>query len=94
MDEAALTAAGVEIVTFTTTFKALQWTAPTLGEWRLDLAPIESATITVLATSSLDFLATFSLLDATPPHPHYHPTEGQPLMSEYIHTYIRQTVTF
>ncbi|XP_045138777.1 uncharacterized protein LOC123520518 [Portunus trituberculatus] len=26
-------------------------------------------------------LASFSLLDATPPHPHYRPTEGQPLIN-------------
>ncbi|XP_050738673.1 von Willebrand factor A domain-containing protein 7-like [Eriocheir sinensis] len=81
MDDVALAAAGVEVVTFTSNFKALRWTAPTLGEWSLDLAPNEPTTITVLATSSLDFLATFAMLDPTPPHPHYRPTEGQPLMN-------------
>nr|XP_045594468.1 von Willebrand factor A domain-containing protein 7-like isoform X1 [Procambarus clarkii] len=81
MDRASLEATGVvEVVSYTTTFKAVRWPTPVYGEWTISTVGADSYSVTVLATSPIDFLAGFSVLDPNPPHPHYQPIDGRPLM--------------
>ncbi|XP_042877878.1 von Willebrand factor A domain-containing protein 7-like [Penaeus japonicus] len=80
-DKASLeTTPGVEVIAHTSTFMAVRFVAPRHGLWRLVAnAVADSYAIVVSATSSLDFLGDFALLDPSPPHPHYRKTEGRPL---------------
>ncbi|XP_071536581.1 von Willebrand factor A domain-containing protein 7-like [Panulirus ornatus] len=82
MDKAGLESTpGVVVVSHTNTFKAVTWTSPRYGLWSLTTDAPEAYSIAVVATSSLDFLADFSVLDPSPPHPHYRLVEGRPLMN-------------
>ncbi|XP_063588366.1 von Willebrand factor A domain-containing protein 7-like isoform X2 [Penaeus indicus] len=81
-DKGALEATpGVEVVSHTGTFLAVRFLAPRYGLWKLsvDSAYASAYALAVSATSSLDFLGDFALLDPSPPHPHYRKTEGRPL---------------
>ncbi|XP_037789385.1 von Willebrand factor A domain-containing protein 7-like [Penaeus monodon] len=79
-DEAALAATpGVEVVSHTGTFLAVRFLAPRYGLWQLSVSAAGDYALAVSATSALDFLGDFALLDPSPPHPHYRKTEGRPL---------------
>ncbi|KAK7087106.1 hypothetical protein SK128_001407 [Halocaridina rubra] len=81
LDPAALdTMNDVEVVSHTDTFKAIKWTAPNYGDWELVTDSSGNYSVSVIATSTLDFLGDFAILDPSPPHPHYRQTEGRPLM--------------
>ncbi|XP_042211939.1 uncharacterized protein LOC121859252 [Homarus americanus] len=82
MDKASLEAAdNVEVVSYTNTFRAIKWTSPSYGQWNLTTNGPTSYSVEVFATSPLDFLAEFSVLDPSPPHPHYRHVTGRPLMN-------------
>ncbi|ROT70713.1 putative von Willebrand factor A domain-containing protein 7 [Penaeus vannamei] len=79
-DKAALEAtAGVEVISHTGTFLAVRFLSPRHGVWSLSVSASVDYALAVSATSSLDFLGEFALLDPSPPHPHYRKTEGRPL---------------
>ncbi|KAK4307782.1 hypothetical protein Pmani_020476 [Petrolisthes manimaculis] len=82
MDRIGLNAeSGVEVITHTDTLKAVRWLSPSAGMWVLTTTLADPThSITLQATSTLDFLNDFAVLDPSPPHPHYRPIEGQPLM--------------
>lgn len=80
-DKEALDATdNVEVVSHTNTFKAVRFTAPVYGEWSISTSYPDVYAVTILATSPLDFLAGFSILDPSPPHPHYRQANGRPLI--------------
>ncbi|KAK3858686.1 hypothetical protein Pcinc_035140 [Petrolisthes cinctipes] len=83
MDRAGLEAtSGVEVIVHTDTLKAVRWLSPSAGMWVLTTTLADpTLSITLQATSTLDFLNDFAVLDPSPPHPHYRPIEGQPLMN-------------
>ncbi|KAK4293733.1 hypothetical protein Pmani_033592 [Petrolisthes manimaculis] len=83
MDRIGLEAeSGVEVITHTDTLKAVRWLSPSAGMWVLTTTLADPThSITLQATSTLDFLNDFAVLDPSPPHPHYRPIEGQPLMN-------------
>ncbi|KAK7087105.1 hypothetical protein SK128_001406 [Halocaridina rubra] len=82
MDASGLNALpDVEVISHTDSFKAIKWTTPNFGVWRLQTLTPNNYTISVIATSSFDFLGDFAILDPSPPHPHYRQVEGRPLMN-------------
>ncbi|KAK4303124.1 hypothetical protein Pmani_024717 [Petrolisthes manimaculis] len=87
MDRAVLEGtSGVKVITHTETLKAVQWLSPSAGLWILNSTLADpSHSITLQATSTLDFLNNFAILDPSPPHPHYRPIEGQPLMNTFYY---------
>lgn len=86
LNDAALTAAGVEVVTSSEALRLIRFPHPHLGVWPLDLAADSSFSVTVSANSSLSWLGGFAILDPSPPHPHYRAVEGRPLTGQ-LHRY-------
>lgn len=79
LDNAALEAAAVEVVTSSAALRLLRFTNPRFGPWTLDLAADSAYSVNVNANSSLSWLGGFSVLDPSPPHPHFSEVEGRPL---------------
>ncbi|XP_063860185.1 von Willebrand factor A domain-containing protein 7-like [Scylla paramamosain] len=79
LDDAALTAAGVEVVTSSEALRVVRFPHPGFGSWVLDLDADTSFSVTISANSTLSWLGGFSILDPSPPHPHYRAVEGNPL---------------
>lgn len=82
LDDASLEAAAVVVVTSSATLRLLRFTNPRFGPWTLDLAADSAYSVNVNANSSLSWLGGFSVLDLSPPHPHYSEVEGRPLTSK------------
>ncbi|XP_064098255.1 von Willebrand factor A domain-containing protein 7-like [Macrobrachium nipponense] len=82
MDEAAMRAEpNVEVISYSSTIRALRWNSPVAGAWNLDLEPLtETLSVDIQGNSTLSWLGGFALLDPSPPHPHYMDVEGRPLM--------------
>ncbi|KAG7160513.1 von Willebrand factor A domain-containing protein 7-like 1 [Homarus americanus] len=82
MDQAALeTDPKVEIVVYSNGLKAIRWKDPLYGQWSLHTDSVSTYSIAVSANSTLSFLGGFSVLDPSPPHPHYRAAEGNPLIN-------------
>lgn len=79
LNDAELTAAGVEVVTSSEALRLIRFPHPHFGLWLLDLAADSSFSMTVSANSSLSWVGGFAILDPSPPHPHYREVEGRPL---------------
>ncbi|MPC24810.1 von Willebrand factor A domain-containing protein 7 [Portunus trituberculatus] len=79
LDDKALIAAGVEVVTSSEALRLIRFPEPSFGSWMLDLNADKSFSVTVSANSTLSWLGGFSILDPSPPHPHYRAVEGNPL---------------
>ncbi|XP_066988302.1 uncharacterized protein [Macrobrachium rosenbergii] len=82
MDEAAMRAEpNVEVISYSSTIRALRWNSPVAGAWNLDLEPqTGTLSVDIQGNSTLSWLGGFALLDPSPPHPHYMDVEGRPLM--------------
>ncbi|CAL4114738.1 unnamed protein product, partial [Meganyctiphanes norvegica] len=71
----------VEIVAYTESFRSLKWKSPRYGMWNLETNASVEYSISIQANSTLDWLGDFSILDPSPPHPHYRPAQGRPLIN-------------
>lgn len=71
---------GVELISYTTSFKSIRFINHSLGEWNLQLDGGSSEyTVAVTAISSLSFLSEFCLLELSPPRPGYRVLVGYPI---------------
>ncbi|XP_042873279.1 von Willebrand factor A domain-containing protein 7-like [Penaeus japonicus] len=70
---------GVEVVALSEALIDIRWLAPRYGTWELQLESTTNYSLSVTANSTLAWLGDFSILDPSPPHPHYRPAEGRPL---------------
>ncbi|XP_066988330.1 uncharacterized protein [Macrobrachium rosenbergii] len=71
--------ADVEIVVYTEGFRAIGFHNLHHGEWHLEVESSDSYDIVVTANSTLNWMGGFSVLDPSPPHPHYRDIDGRPL---------------
>ncbi|XP_068232515.1 von Willebrand factor A domain-containing protein 7-like [Palaemon carinicauda] len=69
----------VEIVVYTDGFRAIGFHNLHYGMWRLDVTSLHSYDVLVTGNSTLNWLGGFSILDPSPPHPHYMDIDGRPL---------------
>ncbi|XP_068237397.1 von Willebrand factor A domain-containing protein 7-like [Palaemon carinicauda] len=83
MDEKAMRAEpNVEVISYTTSIRALRWNSPISGSWNLELTPATGTlSVDIQGNSTLSWLGGFALLDPSPPHPHYMAVEGRPLLN-------------
>ncbi|XP_071525808.1 von Willebrand factor A domain-containing protein 7-like [Panulirus ornatus] len=82
MNQVALEAdPAIEIVAYSSGLKAIRWLEPRYGQWNLQTDSSSTYSISVNANSTLNFLGGFSILDPSPPHPHYRSSEGSPLIN-------------
>ncbi|XP_071539177.1 uncharacterized protein [Panulirus ornatus] len=83
MDEAALNAtSNVEVISHTDSLKVIAFTSPRLGEWALEMDGSNEYSVSVSATSTLGFLASFAELELQPPRPSYVVSYGRPLIGK------------
>lgn len=83
MDEASLLLdPEIEVVVYSSGLKAIKWIEPRYGLWSLQTYSSSTYSVSVSGNSTLSFLGGFSILDPSPPHPHYRAAEGNPLVSE------------
>nr|XP_045609987.1 von Willebrand factor A domain-containing protein 7-like isoform X1 [Procambarus clarkii] len=82
MDEASLLLdPEIEVVVYSSGLKAIKWIEPRYGLWSLQTYSSSTYSVSVSGNSTLSFLGGFSILDPSPPHPHYRAAEGNPLVN-------------
>ncbi|XP_064098706.1 uncharacterized protein LOC135209881 [Macrobrachium nipponense] len=69
----------VEIVVYTEGFRAIGFHNLHHGKWRLEVESSDFYDIVVTGNSTLNWVGGFSVLDPSPPHPHYRDINGRPL---------------